>query len=345
MTAQMWIRFPWQEAIWNRLRPDQGAGHHALLLSGPEGIGKQGLARALAAALLCMQPKSDASACGICESCAWLYAGNHPDFRWLTTPARLQEQGAEDQSETIESDDRTSEKRASDQIGIDAIRALAGFFSLTTHRGGKRVLLIEPADALNIAASNALLKTLEEPPLGTRFILVSSQARRLPATILSRCLNVNVSLPTTIESMQWLQSHGVTSPEGMLRQAAGRPLTALRLADPQQQEARREFMDQFSRLENDPYNLSEKASRDNVALWTDWMQCWCYDLLAYMHHVPIRFNPEYEARLKALSLKLDRGRLLDWEKKLRLARYQSQQAVNPRLFCDDLFDAYCAVLQ
>jgi DNA polymerase III subunit delta' len=345
MTLSAWTRFPWQEALWNRLRPDRGSDHHAILLSGPEGIGKQGLARALAAALLCMQPNSDASACGKCESCHWLHAGNHPDFRWLTTPARLQEDAAEEESESVDAEDRTPEKKASEQIGIDAIRSLASFFSLSSHRGGVRIVLIEPADALNSAAANALLKTLEEPSAGTRFILVSNHARRLPATILSRCLNVSVPLPSADHAALWLKEQGVTSPEALLKQAAGRPLTALILADPKQQQARHEFIAQLSKLGGDPFGLSEKANRENVALWTEWLQCWCYDLLAYKHQVPIRFHPEFEARLKALSSQIEMGRLLDLEKKLRLARYQSLQPVNPRLFCDDLLNAYCAVLQ
>ena len=82
MNAKTWMRLPWQETIWSRLRPDQGSSHHAFLLTGPEGIGKQRLGRALAAAFLCMHPKQDASACGECESCMWLHAGNHPDFQF-----------------------------------------------------------------------------------------------------------------------------------------------------------------------------------------------------------------------------------------------------------------------
>lgn len=346
MTApETWSRFPWQEAIWNRLNPNHGLTHHAILLSGPEGIGKKHLSRALAAAFLCTDKNNDGSACGVCESCEWLHAGNHPDFRWLTTPARLQELGAEESANATESDESVSEKKASEQIGIDAVRALSGFFSLTTHRGGARVLLIEPAESLNLAAANALLKTLEEPPAGSRFILVSSHARRLPATILSRCLNVNVPLPVLRDSAQWLQKQGVAAPENLLRQAAGRPLKALELADSSQQQARREFMDQLNRMESDPYTLSEKANRENVVLWTEWLQCWCYDLMAQKYHAPIRFNPEHDTRLKALAQRVEIGRLLDWEKKLRFARYQSHQPVNPRLFCDDLLSDYCALLQ
>jgi len=345
MNAKVWMRLPWQATIWSRLRPDQGSSHHAFLLTGPEGIGKQCLGRALAAAFLCTHPNQDASACGECASCEWLHAGNHPDFRWLTTPARMQEQGVDDETGTAESDDGAPEKKASEQIGIDSVRSLATFFSLTTHRGGSRVLLIEPAEALNMAAANALLKTLEEPPAGTRFILVSSHARRLPATILSRCLNVSVPLPSLPEAKAWLEEEGVSSADSVLKQAAGRPFRALALSDTHQQSARRAFMDQLSKLERDPYEMSEKANRDNVALWTDWMQCWCYDLLAKKHHAPIRFNPDHDARIQALASRLDLGRLLDWEKKLRIARYQSHQPVNPRLFCDDLLNDYCAVLQ
>lgn len=345
MNAEAWTRLPWQDGIWSKLKPSQAHSHHAYLLNGPEGIGKQRLGRALAAAWLCISPKEDEAACGECESCQWLQAGNHPDFRWLTTPARLQEQGAEEDNATPDAEDANSEKRASDQIGIDAVRSLASFFSLTTHRGGVRILLIEPAEALNTAAANALLKTLEEPPAGTRFILVSSQARRLPATVLSRCLNVSIPLPSLSDAKDWLRVQGVEAIESVLSQAAGRPLRALALSDPEKQLARQDFIKLLARLEHDPYSLTEKVNRDNVALWTEWLQSWCYDLLACSQNVPIRFNPEHQARIQLLSQRLDIGKLLDWERKLRIARYQSRQPVNPRLFSDDLLVDYCAILQ
>ena len=175
-TWEDWTRLPWQELAWSRLRPDGPTRHHALLLRGPSGIGKQCLARALAAAWLCQSPNADASACGSCDSCDWLKAGNHPDFRRLTTAAALQAEGQE-AAEDGEGE-AASEKRASLQITIEQVRGLATFMGLTTHRGGARVLLIEPAEAMNAAAANALLKLLEEPPPGTRFLLVSHQPRR-----------------------------------------------------------------------------------------------------------------------------------------------------------------------
>ncbi|MDE3010299.1 MAG: DNA polymerase III subunit delta' [Pseudomonadota bacterium] len=335
---QEWMRLPWQQAAWTRLRPDTGAAHHALLLRGPQGTGKARLARALAAALLCQAPAADASACGRCPSCEWLLAGNHPDFRRLTSAALLQQEGQDGAEEG--DGEASSERKASLQITIEQVRSLAGFLALTTHRGGARVLLIEPAEAMNAAAANALLKTLEEPPPATRFILLSHQPRRLAPTILSRCLPVDLPLPAREPALQWLATQGITDADAALTQAAGRPLLALTLHDPDALAEREGFLRLLGQPGFDPHAVADKAARESVAAWTDWLQTWCHDLMVARAGGEPRFHPAHRAVLKVLAARADPGRLLDWELRLRSARYESRQPVNARLFCDELLLHY-----
>ena len=145
---------------------------HSLMLVGQKGLGKFELARSFAASLLCESPQTDGLACGKCLACNWFAQGNHPDFR-LLQPEAL--------SDDIEIED--GKKRPSLQITIDQIRALDEFFNVGTHRGGLRIVLVNPTEAMNRSTANSLLKTLEEPSPGTLFLMVSSEPMRLLATI------------------------------------------------------------------------------------------------------------------------------------------------------------------
>ncbi|RMG36493.1 MAG: DNA polymerase III subunit delta', partial [Gammaproteobacteria bacterium] len=143
---------PWQTDRWEELvaRRRSGRFPHALLLSGPQGIGKRQFAHRVAAALVCDATDPAAAPCGSCRSCRLVRSGTHPDIRWLTPEA---------------------EGKA---IRVDAVRSLIDQSSLTTQAQGMRVFIVEPADAMNAAAANALLKTLEEPPASSCLLLVSS---------------------------------------------------------------------------------------------------------------------------------------------------------------------------
>lgn len=138
---------------------------HAYLFLGPGGVGKESVARALAAALNCTEPLEDGDACGHCPSCQRLAAGTNPDF-WVIFPS--------------------SEGRQP-QIKIEQIREFRRLTAYPPMAGGWRVALIKPAEALNDAAANSLLKTLEEPPAQHLLILTAGVEADLFPTIVSRC--------------------------------------------------------------------------------------------------------------------------------------------------------------
>lgn len=174
--------------------------HHALLFIGPAGIGKIGMARQLSKTILCKQPQQSGY-CGQCQSCMLFDAGSHPDFNVLE-----------------------SEK----QLGVDKIREGSTRLSSTAQLGGNKVLLIPAADSMTEAASNALLKTLEEPTAATFLILLARKQSQLLPTILSRCEKHILGVPPIRDSLDWLKQQGVTdASEALLNAYHKAPLSLL----------------------------------------------------------------------------------------------------------------------
>jgi len=212
--------FNWQESAWAAWTKVRGRLPHAILIESGEGWGELEFAQAIARSLLCESPKTDTRACGVCKACGWFALGNHPDFR-LIVPDSLapeSEEGAE------------SGKKRSDQVRIEQVRELADFLSVGTHRGGLRVILIYPAEAMNANTQNALLKSLEEPPPATVFLLVATQPNRLLPTVRSRCLRFTLPLPQAERVFPWLKEQGIEDPEAALAAVGGAPLAALKAA-------------------------------------------------------------------------------------------------------------------
>ena len=199
-----WLE-PVREEFRKRLQGDRLA--HAFLLSGQAGTGKQVFAMEMAAALLCLE--NSLPACGSCRSCQLLDSA-HPDFRILSFELN------------------TSGKLRT-EIVIDQVRGLISFLQLTTTTSEKKVALVQPAEAMNRNAANALLKTLEEPPGDAVIILLSHNPARLPVTITSRCQKLQVRSPDTDKSLAWLLESGdytEADARSALKAAAGSPIRA-----------------------------------------------------------------------------------------------------------------------
>lgn len=220
--------FPWTQKLWEDLRAKQERTPHAILLHGPQGVGKLALAEQFAQCLLCEEQDRARVPCGKCDGCRWYLAGTHPDFRRIEpeSMARRPEAGPDDAA-------KPSAKTAkpSSEIKVEQIRALDDFLNLRSHRDGRRVTLVHPAEAMNPNAANALLKGLEEPPGRALFLLVSHRPARLLATIRSRCVAVPVHLPAPQAAQAWLESQGVKDPRTWLAVANGAPLRALSLSE------------------------------------------------------------------------------------------------------------------
>jgi DNA polymerase-3 subunit delta' len=221
---------PWLQAQLVNLRQQRG---HALLLAGPPGLGQYPLALALARAWLCEQP-TPAGACGHCTSCHAVDVRTHADLFVLMPETLSIELGWPLDEKTQDKIDK-KEIKASKFIRVDATREAVAFTQYTRSRGDTKVVLIYPAERLNVESANTLLKTLEEPPGAVRFILATEAAHALLPTIRSRCLSHAMVWPSNTEAMQWLAQ--VAGVEGLkastadlatwLRAAGGRPDEAL----------------------------------------------------------------------------------------------------------------------
>ncbi len=210
-------------STWERLTGMLDRLPHALLMHGAPGVGKLALAERFAQRLLCEKPVQGTQPCDVCDGCRWYLAGSHPDIRYLEpeTLARKPQETEEGEEE------KGRDRKLSNQIRIEQTRALGDFVHVGSHRGGRRVAIIHPAEDMNAATANSLLKILEEPPAGAVFLLVSHRPARLLPTIRSRCVPVPVPLPDARAAADWLRVQGVRNAEQWLAFAGGAPLRAL----------------------------------------------------------------------------------------------------------------------
>ena len=326
--------YPWHREALGTLLAERDRLPHALLVHGPSGIGKVDFARALGAAVLCESPR-ERLACGACPSCHWFSQGNHPDYREV-----LPEASAED-DEAEEADAGRAEKAKSLVIKIDQVRAVGDFIALSTHRDGHRVLVLHPAEALQPASANALLKTLEEPPPRTLIVLVSDRPARLLPTLLSRCRRVALHAPPRAPALAWLKEQGVAQPEAALEAAGGAPLLARDLAQPEEAELRRRLVAELSKPGGaDALQFAGTVDRANLERMLWWLQTWVHDLVRTRMAGDARHHGEHGQALQNRARAADLPALFDLERELIEARRLASHPLNPRLVAEHLLVAY-----
>ena len=327
--------YPWQKNDWVRLQELSKRPAHALLFKGTKGIGKLDLAMNFAQSLLCQHPDKSAFACGKCPSCHWFDQGSHPDFR-LLQPETLSLEGEE--GEDFKS---MSGKKPSKQISVDQIRGLADFFGMSAHQGGRRVIVIHPAEAMNTNAANALLKNLEEPPQGLLLILVSHKPQQLLPTILSRCLSFALPAPDAASATRWLTEQGVKNPAEALATSGFSPLQAVQLDEQLGSEER----DKLLRAVRQPaaldvFALAEALQKTEQVLVVQWLQQWCYDLSSMKLAGKLRYHPGDETVIRKLVESITPLNLARLQKHLQTAKREAQHTLNPKLFFESLLFAY-----
>lgn len=254
--------YPWQDSLWQQFAGRKQHAH-AYLLHGPAGIGKRALAERLMASLLCQHPTGE-GACGECKSCLLLKAGSHPD-NYILEP-----------------------EEADKAIKVDQVRDLVSFVVQTAQLGGRKVVLIEPVESMNVNAANALLKSLEEPSGDTVLLLVSHQSSRLLPTIKSRCVQQACPLPSEVVSLAWLATALPDCAEEerieLLTLAAGSPLAAVNLHAQGVREQRALVVDGVKKLlkqQQSPTQLAEGWNSIPLLLLFDWFCDWSSLILRY----------------------------------------------------------------
>ena len=218
---------PWLAPALKGLLRQRG---HAWLLSGPSGLGQYTLALELARAWLCLQ-SSEAGACGECASCRHIDLRTHADLCVLLPETQMLDKVWPLSEKALKEIDDKSRK-PSREIRVDAARDMVAFTQTTRSGGRNKVVLIYPAERMNHITANTILKTLEEPPGDTRFLLVSEAAHLLLPTLRSRCQTHHLTWPDAAPALQWLSAQGVPAVDAqvLLDAAGGRPEDAWALA-------------------------------------------------------------------------------------------------------------------
>lgn len=208
--------FPWQAGTIEhllRLR-EQNRLPHALMLEIDGHEDASAFVRYLATALLC-ERREGLTLCRACDACRLMRAGTYADFSWVT----------------LEPDEKS--KKISKNIKIEQIRKLIHEVGLTARYDALKIAVIYPAERMNQASANALLKTLEEPARGVLLLLATHNKGRIPVTIRSRCQSIAINLPADEQARAWLAEQGLADEDicDYLDYASGDPVLALRLRE------------------------------------------------------------------------------------------------------------------
>ena len=357
----MAVIHPWLEPLWAQWMALGGRLPHALLIAGAPGLGKRDLAEALAARLLCDVPRTDGQACGHCLPCQWRASGNHPDLHRLS-PENREAQSSADETEGGESgssEHKAKSTQSATQIVIGQVRAVQEALFVTAHRGGKRVVIVDPAEAMNPFTANALLKLLEEPPDGCVFMLISSAPRRLLPTIRSRCQQWHVPRPGVDALRRWQagQEREEHIEASLLALCGGIPLAARRLSAQGGGVLFERFISDLDVDGIDPLRLAAQwetwLKKDKTVLATgfslimlvEWMQRWVSDLTALRLGGRVRYFPAQAERLAILSAGSSAVSLIGCYNEFISIRRVATHPLNLRLFLEDMLMRYARVFK
>jgi DNA polymerase-3 subunit delta' len=259
VAPRLTLPLPWHAPAVAQLAAAWASRHfpHALLMQGAGGLGKRHLAAWLAASVLCDRGADALGRCGECASCKLIAAGSHADLMWVL----LEEEKM--------------------QLSVDQIRAVSERLSKTSYRQGYKVAIIDPAHQMSIAAANAVLKTLEEPPANSLLILLTSHPSLLPPTVGSRCQRVAIARPSRPAALQWLRDQQVSADPALLEFTSGAPLRALAYAGPQFTNLDQDMQGALGALfrgEADVTQLASEWAKQSLPERLVWLDLWLTSL-------------------------------------------------------------------
>lgn len=287
--------YPWQVATYQQISEAfrLGRGHHALLFKTDTGLGTERLIRQLARWLLCQTPAAN-EPCGQCQSCRLIQAESHPDLHLLAP---------------IEGKD----------IGVDQVRDISQRLQQFPQQGGNAVVYLQGAEKLTEAASNALLKTLEEPPQNSYFLLEAPLQTAMLPTIQSRCQTWLIQAPDSAEALAWLAEQcpdaSEEERETALRLCHQRPLESKNFLDFHRLPARKTFLQTFWRFYKSRdlwllFSVFDKEA-DGALQQLEWLDSFFADALKCKLGVQSGWlNPDLAAGIVPFSQQLSALKLL-----------------------------------
>lgn len=324
---------PWQRDTASAWLQSRERFSHAWLIHGMPGIGKQHFALAAAASLLCETP-AKGLACGTCQACRWVMSGNHPDIRRIRPEATALDENPDEAAS--ERGGAAAKKTPSKEIRIDQLRALHSWFNTATHRGGWRVAVLYPAQALNVISANALLKVLEEPPAHTVFLIVADAPDRLLPTLLSRCRRLPLPVPPVQDSLDWLTRNGVGDAASWLAAASNAPVRAHRLATSGVQACPNWLIEllrvaALGEANPDVGAIADTLEKQPAENWIDTLQRLFFDLLLVRTGLDARYFPSLSP-LQTIAHQASLQRLSDAGKWLTEQRAIAGHPLSAKLF-------------
>lgn len=365
---------PWLQPLWNSL--DHTKFPNAILLHGQSGIGKFAFAVELAKLLLCEGVTAAHKPCNQCDACHWFNTGNHPDFislvpethrKFLPHADYESEEGAKKGRTSRDADDgETSEKKEKKNISIEETRSAIEGLGIGSHRGGNRVILIYPLEMLRSDSANTLLKSLEEPPANTIFILLADRVDRVLPTIRSRCRLLSAPRPDREQGLSWLRTHLSTindlkisdsDIEIIYDEQVGAPydvLNSIIARHLQNDKDELTFSIQASRLllqsmsqgmRLNWLDVAEKTHKAQYGFLLATMQRWVSDLQAVNQGGQPRYYPKHLNTLKGLSQTAHVAKLHQFWKSLIQARRHENHPLANRIQLEALLSQYQQVFQ
>ena len=307
---------------------------NAVLIHGPGGLGKARFGVWLSNLLLCQQASPAGLPCGSCNACRLRIGGNHPDFR-LVEP--------EGDDPDVETSKSKQGKRANKSIKIDQIRALESFVYVGSHQAGRRVILLLGAETMNTAAANALLKILEEPPISTYFLIVSSKFQSLLPTLISRCRKIPFTGFSATHLEQVKKGLGLTEKDDRyLSLSAG---AAYRVADWKQEgvyDALDGVIESLATPDSDPVSLAarweailKKTPGFALEELVETVQRWNFDLALENLSGRVRYHSGWK-RPGYPAGKLSPNALIAACKNLNQFRKSARHPMNQQLFLESM---------